>query len=238
MITKAKTSATTKTWIRPYNPRRLARITPGAIKSLCKRGYGLPVRPVREDVRKQEATLPWFMPWELGVVDGDKTVRCRTDVADMLTIAKLSVLDERDVDGKPILGEVVSESKVRWDTDGLEMTITKEAQAVYGKVAGKFAVYGMTVYPGVVTEKIVECSQVPEELIKMLTEGTWWWQVTIEDSTAAWLAGSEPFREARANTWLPPKYAKRDPRNLDRAAAFNEIMMATADMQAELRRAE
>ncbi len=238
MLTKVKTQQEVKKWIRTYNPAKLARITEGALKSLRARGYDVPVRPVREDARKQEVTLPWFMPWELGVVDGDKTVRCRTDVVDVLNIAEVSVLDQRDVDGKPILGDVVSESKVRWDTDGLEMTITKEAQAVYGKVAGKFAVYGMTKYPGVVTEKIVERSQVLAELTKMLTEGTWWWRVLIEDTSAAWLAGYEPYMQAMADTILPPKYAKRDPRNFDRFIANYQIMIETAEKQAELRRAE
>ncbi len=196
------------------------------------------MRPVREDVRKQEATVPWFVAWELGVVAGDFVVRCRTEVEDVLAIAEVSVLDQRDVDGQPILGEQVEWVKVRPDTDGLEMTIKKGAKAVYGKVAGKFAVYGMTIFPGVALEKIVECSQVPEELIKMLTEGTWWWRVAIEDSSAAWLAEFEPFRKALEDTMIPPPYAKRDPRNLARAAAFRQIMIETAKKQAELRRSK
>lgn len=225
-----------KTKIRQLNPAKLARITPGQIRGLCKRGCGLPVRPVREDVRKKEGTLPWFVAWEIGVVANDYIVKCRTDVVGVLDVAEVSVLDQRDVDGRPILGDVVSMSKVRRDTDGLEITITKEAQAVYGDVIGKFAVYGMTKYPGVVTEKIVECSQVPEELAKMLTEGTWWWRVLIEDSSAAWLAGFEPFLQAVDNTMIPPKYACGDPRNVQRVSAVREIMIETADIQAELRR--
>jgi hypothetical protein len=187
------------------------------------------------DNRKAEWTLPSNVARELRVNAGDYIVRCRTDVEDVLTIAEVSVLDERDVDGKPILGEVVAISKVRWDTDGLEITITKGAQAVYGEVVGRFVVCGLTICPGVVTEKIVESSQVLEEMAKMLTDGLWRWPALIEDCTGAWLIGYEPFAEAMANTNLPTRYHCRDPRNLARVEAVNEVMMETAEMQAELR---
>ncbi len=221
--------------LRQLDPERLARITTGAIKSLCKRGFGLPIRPVRVDNRKAEWTLPSNVARELRVKAGDYIVRCRTDVEDELTIAEVSALDERDVDGLPILGEIVSVSKVRLDTDGLEITITKGAKTVYGEVVGRFVVCGLTIFPGVVTEKIVEHSQVLEEMAKMLTEGLWWWPDLIEDCTGAWLAGFEPFAEAMADLILPPLYATRDPRNLARVAAVNEVMIETADLQAELR---
>lgn len=224
--------------LRPLDPERLARITTGAIKSLCKRGYGLPVRPVRVHNRKAEWTLPSNVARELRVKPGDYIVRCRTDVEDVLTIAEFSALDERDVDGRPVLGKVVSISKVRWDTDGFVITITKGAQAVYGEVAGRFVVLGMTIYPGVVTEKIVERSEVLEEMAKMLTEGLWSWPVLIEDCTGAWLDGFEPFAEALEDTVMPKRYHRRDPRNLARVAAVNEIMIETADFEAELRRSE
>jgi len=68
----------------------------------------------------------------------------------------------------------------------------------------------------------------------MLTDGLWGWPALIEDCTGAWLDGFEPFAEAMADMILPPLYAKRDPRNLARVKAVNEIMIETADMQAEL----
>ena len=221
--------------LKPLDPERLARITPGQIKGLCKRGYGLPVRLVRRHNRKEEVTLPSNVARELRVKAGDYIVRCRTDVEDVINIAKDSALDERDVEGKPILGEQVECVKVRWDTDGFVVTITKGAKAVYGEVVGRFVVYGLTICPGIVTEKVVESSQVLEEMAKMLTDGLWRWPELIEDSTAAWLAGFEPFAEAMADLILPPQYATRDPRNMARVAAVNEVMMETADLQAELR---
>jgi len=238
MLTKVKTREKVKTWVRPYNPRRLARITTGAIRGLCKRGYGLPVRPVRVDSRKTEVTLPPGVAVELRVKAGDFVIRWRTEVEDVLAIADVSAFDERDVDGRQIIGEIVSVSKVRPDTDGLEITITKEAKAVYGEVIGKFVVYSLTVYPGVMTEKIVECSRVAEEVAKMMKEGLWHWPVLIEDSSAAWRAGFEPFMEALDNTMIQPRYAQRDPRNINRVAVVKAIMIKTTELQAELRRAE
>ncbi len=220
---------------RPLDPERLARITTGAIRGLCKRGYGLPVRPVRIHNRKAEWTLPSNVARELRVKAGDFIVRCRTDVEDELTIAEVSALDERGVDGRQILGEQVGWIKVRWDKDGFVITITKEAKAVYGEVVGKFVVLGMTDYPGVVTEKIVERSEVLEEMVKMLTQGLWTWPPLIEDCTGAWLDGFEPFAEALENTVMPKKYPRGDSRNLARVAAVNEVMIETADRQAELR---
>ncbi len=224
--------------LRQLNPERLARIKTGATKSLCKRGFGLPIRPVRVDGRKTEWTLPAYVGRELGVVAGDFVVRCRTDVEDVLNIAEVSALDERDVDGKSILGEVVDTSKVRSDTDGLEITITKAAKAFYGEVVGRFVVCGLTKYPGVVTEKIVERSQVLEEMAKMLTDGLWRWPELIEDCTGAWLAGFEPFMQAMEDMLLPRRYPRGDPRNMARVAVVNKIMIVTADSEAELRRRE
>jgi len=224
--------------IRQSNPEKLARITTGAMKSLCKRGYGLPVRQVRMHNRKAEVTLPSHVARELRVRPGDIMVRCPTDVEDVFVIAEASVLDERDVDGKPILGEPVEWIKVRWDTDGFVITITKGAQAVLGEVIGKFVVYGMTTCVGVVKEKFVEKSKVLETMVKMLPEGLWGWPVLIEDCTDAWLIGCEPFAEAIENTILPFRYSQRDHRNLARVDAVNQVMIETADIQAELRRRE
>lgn len=226
----------TRTKIRAYKQSSLARITPGQIKGLCKLGYGSPARKVREHCRKKVVTMPPFAASELGVEAGDFIVRCRTEVEDVLAIAKVSALDERDVDGQPILGEVVAVSKVRLDSGSIEITIPREAQAVFGVVTGKVDVLSTTRFPGMVTEKIVEPSRVSEELAKTPAEGLWRWPALIEDSTLAWLEGYEPFMEAMAETELPKRYPRRDPRNIDRVAAANKIMMDTADSQAELRR--
>ncbi len=182
--------------------------------------------------------MPSNVARELRVKAGDNIVRCRTDVEDELAIAEFSALDERDVDGKPVLGKVVSISKVRWDTDGFVITITKGAQAVLGEVIGRFVVLSMTDYPKVVTEKIVESWEILEAMAKMMTEGLWAWPPLIEDCTGAWLDGFEPFAEALENTIMPKRYPRRDPRNMARMAAVNEIMIETADLQAELRRSE
>ncbi len=224
--------------LRPLNPERLARITAGAIKSLCKRGFGLPVRPVRVHNRKTEVTLPSNVARELRVVAGSEAVLCRTAAPGMFDMADVSVLDERDVDGLPILHEVVGWIKIRWDTDGFVMTINKGAKAVMGEVVGRFVVYGLTEYPGVVTEKIVARSEVLEAMAKTLTEGLWGWPALIEDCTDAWLVGFEPFADAIENTVLPIRYPCRDPRNMARVEAVNEVMIETADFEAELRRRE
>ena len=221
--------------LKPLDPERLARITTGAIKSLYKRGYDLPVRLVRRHNRKDEATLPSNVARELSVVAGSEAVLCRTAAPGMLDMADVSVLDEKDWDGLPILGEVVEWIKIRWDMDGFVITITKGAKAVMGEVVGRFVEYGLTDYPGKVTVKVVERSQVLEEMAKMLTDGLWSWPPLVENCTGAWLDGFEPFAEAMANTILPTRCPCRDPRNLARVAAVNEVMMETADLQAELR---
>ena len=233
-----KTILVTRQQSRAYKQSSLARITPGQIKGLCNRGYGWTIRQVRVDSRKAEWTIPSNAAREMKIAAGDLIVTCRTADRHVLDIARMSALDQRDVDGQPILGEVISTGKVRWDTDGVEMTITKEVQAVLGDVTGKLVVLNTTRYPEVVTQRIIEPSQVLEELAKMQTEGLWGWPVLIEDSTQAWVEGYEPFGQAMAETELPPKYPRRDPRNLARVAAVNKIMTDTADSQAELRRTD
>jgi len=228
LITKPKT--------RPYKPYSLARITPGQIKGLCKRGYGWPVRMVRQRSRKDVVTVASQVEKELQVEAGDFVVLCRTNIENEFIIAEESALGQRGVDGGPILGKVIGWIKVRRKTDGLQMTITKGVKAALGDVTGKWVVCGMMEYPGVVKFKIVERSQVSEELVKMLMEGHWGWPVLIEDSTEAWLKGFEPSMEAMAETVLPAKYPRGDPRNLLRVPAVNKVMMDTADSQAELQR--
>ncbi len=221
--------------LKPLDPERLARITTGAIKSLYKRGYDLPVRLVRRHNRKDEVTLPSNVARELSVVAGSEAVLCRTAAPGMFDMADVSVLNEKDWDGRPILGEVVGWIKIRWDMDGFVITINKGAKAVLGEVVGRFVVYGLTAYPGKVTVKVVGAGEVLEAMEKMLTKGLWRWPGLIEDCTEAWLDGFEPFAEAMADLILPPQYATRDPRNIKRVAAVNEVMMETADLQAELR---
>ncbi|MBA7523552.1 hypothetical protein ES705_15679 [subsurface metagenome] len=227
-------------WIRnrDYNPRRLARIKTGAIDSLSKRGYGLPFRMVRQRSRKDVVTLASQVEKELQVEAGVFVVLCRTNIEDEFIIAEESALGQRDVAGGPILGKVIGWIKVRRKTDGLELTITKGVKAVLGDVTGKWVVYGMTEYPGMAKFKIVERSQVSEELVKMSIEGHWGWPPLVEDCTIAWMKGYEPFAQAMAETVLPAKYPRRDPRNFDRICAVNRIMMDTADSQAELSRRE
>jgi len=224
--------------LRQLDPERLARITTGAIKSLWERGYGLPVRLVRRHNRKDEVTLPSNVARELSVVAGSEAVLCRTAAPGMLDMADVSVLDEKDWDGRPILGEVVEWIKIRWDTDGFVITINKGAKAVMGEVVGRFVEYGLTDYPGKVTVKVVGAGEVSAGTNKVLTEGLWWWPRLVEDCTGAWLDGFEPFAEAMAELILPPQYATRDPRNMARVDAVNEVMMETADLQAELRRSK
>jgi hypothetical protein len=224
--------------LKPLDPERLARITTGAIKSLYKRGYDLPVRLVRRHNRKDEVTLPSNVARELSVVAGSEAVLCRTAEPGKLDMADVSVLDERDWYGLPILGEVVEWIKIRWDKDGFVITINKGAKAVLGEVVGRFVEYGLTDYPGKVTVKVVGTGEVSAGTNKVLTEGLWRWPELIEDCTGAWRIGFEPFMQALEDTMIQPQYAKRDPRNMQRVSDVNEIMMATADMQAELRRSE
>jgi len=64
---------------------------------------------------------------------------------------------------------------------------------------------------------------------KTLTKGVAMWPVAVAAAEGDYRVGFAPFREAIASGTLPPRYAKRDPRNLDRVAAIDRIMMQTAD---------
>lgn len=238
MLTKVKTQAATKTWVRPYRTVKLARITEGEINSIRSRGYDVPLRRAKLRNRKSELTLPSFVRRELGVVKGSDVVWCRNAAPEILELAEVGVLDERDVDGLPILGEVVARCKVRRDGGSHVITIPRGAQAELGDVVERFLVFGLTVNPHVVTLKIFETQAPGYRLTTALPKCLRRWPVQVEDSTVAWLVGFEPFREAMENTWLPPQYEKRDPRNFDRLVANYQIMIETAEMQAELRRRE
>lgn len=238
MTTKTQIKPKLKTWIRPLNPAKLARITDDALNSLRARGCDVPLRLVKPRNRKAQLPVPWFVRDELRVVVGSYVVLCRKATPGVLDVAEVTVLDERDVDGKPILGEEVVRCKVRRDGDSLVITIKKEAQAVLGNVVWRFLDFGLTDYPGKVTLKIFETEASACRLTSTLPECLRRWPVQVLDAAAAWRIGFEPFMQAMADTMIQPPYARRDPRNLIRVAAVNEIMIETADLQAELRRSE
>ena len=64
---------------------------------------------------------------------------------------------------------------------------------------------------------------------RTLTKGVQMWPVAVAAAEADYRVGFAPFREAIASGTLPPRYAKRDPRNLERVAAIDRIMIQTAD---------
>ena len=64
---------------------------------------------------------------------------------------------------------------------------------------------------------------------RTLTKGVQMWPVAVAAAEGDYRAGYAPFREAIASATLPPRYATRDPRNLERVAAIDRIMMSTAD---------
>ncbi len=64
---------------------------------------------------------------------------------------------------------------------------------------------------------------------KTLTKGVQMWPIAVAAAEGDFRVGYAPFREAIATGTLPPRYPKRDPRNLDRVAAIDRIMMQTAD---------
>ncbi|MBA7479186.1 hypothetical protein ES707_14618 [subsurface metagenome] len=64
---------------------------------------------------------------------------------------------------------------------------------------------------------------------KTLTKGVQMWPVAVAAAEGDYRVGFAPFREAIKAGTLPPRYATRDPRNLERVAAICRIMMQTAD---------
>ena len=64
---------------------------------------------------------------------------------------------------------------------------------------------------------------------RTLTKGVQMWPVAVAAAEGDYRVGFAPFREAIATGTLPPRYAKRDPRNLERVAAIDRIMIQTAD---------
>jgi len=233
---KMTTILAIKTKLRQLNPAKLARITEGALNSLKARGYDVPFRLVKPRNGKAPLSLPWFVRLELGVVVGSDVVLCRTESTGILDVAEVSVLDQRDVDGRPILGDVVSQIKVRREGRSIVITITKEAQVVLGNVLWRYLDFGLTDCPGKVTLKIFETETSACRLTSTLPECLRRWPEPVLDAAAAWRIGFEPFVKAMADAIIPPRYARRDPWNLARVAAVNQVMIETAESQAELRR--
>lgn len=61
---------------------------------------------------------------------------------------------------------------------------------------------------------------------KSLTRGVANWGPGVADAEGDFNAGFAPYREAIAATKLPPRYARRDPRNLARVKAINDALIA------------
>jgi len=64
---------------------------------------------------------------------------------------------------------------------------------------------------------------------KTLTKGVQMWPIAVAAAEGDYRVGFAPFREAIASGTLPPRYAARDPRNLERVSAICRIMIQTAD---------
>jgi hypothetical protein len=61
---------------------------------------------------------------------------------------------------------------------------------------------------------------------KSLTRGVPNWGPGVADAEGDFNAGFAPYRQAIADTKLPPRYARRDPRNLARVKAINDALIA------------
>lgn len=60
---------------------------------------------------------------------------------------------------------------------------------------------------------------------KTLTRGVANWGPGVADAEGDYSAGFAPYREAIAAVKLPPRYARRDPRNLARVKAINDALI-------------
>ena len=67
---------------------------------------------------------------------------------------------------------------------------------------------------------------------RTLTKGVQMWPIAVAAAEGDYRVGYQPFRDAIAAGTLPPRYAKRDPRNMDRVDAVVQIMIQTSDLQA------
>lgn len=61
---------------------------------------------------------------------------------------------------------------------------------------------------------------------KASTRGVANWGPGVADARGDYQAGFAPYREAIASTTLPPRYARRDPRNMLRVKAIVDAMIA------------
>lgn len=66
---------------------------------------------------------------------------------------------------------------------------------------------------------------------RTLTKGVQMWPVAVAAAEGDYRVGYQPFRDAIAAGTLPPRYAKRDPRNMARVDAIVQIMIQTANAQ-------
>lgn len=224
--------------VRLWNPAKLDRITEGVLKSLRARGYDVPLRRVWPRNGKAQLTVPWFVRDEMCVIENSEVVLCRNADPKILDMAEVGMLDERDVDGKPILDEVVIQCKVRRDGGSLVISIKKEAQVVLGNVLWRYLNFGLTNFPGKVTLKIFETETSASRLTSTLPECLRRWPVQVLDAAEAWRIGFEPYLEALEFARIPPRYPERGLLNMPRFYAVNQVMIETADLQAELRRSE
>lgn len=64
-----------------------------------------------------------------------------------------------------------------------------------------------------------------------LTKGISRWTQGVADGGAAYAAGFAPFQSAIAALTLPQRFARRDPRNLERVKAVVNAMIKTAQAQ-------
>ncbi|MBA7518881.1 hypothetical protein ES705_10955 [subsurface metagenome] len=196
----------------------------------------MPVRPVRVHCRKTEVTLPSYVARKIGVVAGNFVVWCLTAIPGVFAIDECAAVYKRDIDGLPIMGRMLGTSMVRKSSGSYELTIPKEVQAELGELTGKSIIFGLTHNSDIVTTKAVVKTEVSEELEKMLMEGHWGWPPLVEDCTQAWLEGFEPFAKDMAEIELPPRYPRRDRRNLYRAAVVFQIMIGKGAKIIEIQR--
>ncbi len=81
-------------------------------------------------------------------------------------------------------------------------------------------------------EKGVNRAGTPTWQDASLSKGVARWGPGVQLGEDKYAAGFAPYREAIARTQLPPRYARRDPRNLDRVKAITTALAATKEQLA------
>jgi len=66
---------------------------------------------------------------------------------------------------------------------------------------------------------------------RTLTKGVQMWPIAVAAAEGDYRVGFQPFRDAIAAGTLPPRYAKRDPRNMTRVDYIVQLMIQTSDLQ-------